>query len=109
MALIREMIMTPSEFITQLCEENSLKYYQLSKILGFSSDMISKVKNKRGNITPNMAIAISKKFDISLEEVLEIRKNFIRADDDVDPKRIAHLPRDIKELSKYCDDLIDRS
>ena len=54
----------------------SLTITELSSILGVSRKTLSKIINKRGSITPDMALRLSRAFDTSPELWLNLQKNF---------------------------------
>jgi transcriptional regulator with XRE-family HTH domain len=102
--------MTPSEFLVKLLKEKGLNTKQLSDELGVSDSYITKVKYGVILLPWKLANALISKYKINIMPMLiEIEKKQLEQEEIDIKKRIAHIPRDIDELSKYCDDLIDRS
>ena len=57
-------------------EPSSMTITELSNVLGVSRKTVSKIINKRGSITPDMALRLSRAFDTSPDLWLNLQKNY---------------------------------
>jgi transcriptional regulator with XRE-family HTH domain len=106
--------MTPSEFILGLAKEKNISLRQMGEILGINSASLYLIKGGRAKISPRIANAINEKYGIDLAIIVNTGAGFVpikpknlKKEKTKEEDRTAHLPRDIKKLSKYCDNLLD--
>ena len=106
--------MTPAEFVLALSESRGESLYAMSTVAGVTRATLQNIKLRGQRITPRVAQKLVAVCDYSYDEIMAFNDNFVspspRSSKPRTPEeeaRIAHIPRDIKTLSKYCDLLLE--
>lgn len=72
----KELNVHPSEILNDLLENENLTISDFSKLINVSRITVSKVMNKRGNITPNLAIRIAYVFGGNPDFWLRLQRKY---------------------------------